>query len=379
MQGQRQRRPPFTIPLLLLVALSLFAQATPAETAPGPAARWLQAAADGAPVSLPLEDGPRLALLAESALLRATGVRVLEGSLVDEPRSEVRIVVADGEAMGIVVRADGASVFGTSPDVARAWGGASSAEPHVDLPGDAEDYIYDATRFDALSEYALGEPECRRYFPEEELAPASGLRDGWAERRLQVAFAYDAAYGRAFGANALPAAVFLAATVDATYAYDLDIRVEAVDIHGHDEAEFPTTHFQGVIEDAQRHYEAAHPSLRRELVHVVTGREIPDAAGMANCIGGAGNESLAYSWGEAAPDRYSPRIASDASTRIAAHEIGHLLAAHHHYASCGETGYRAFRTTEACTIMLPVVDLMQLRFSSLNRLVMRGYADAHDL
>ena len=62
---------------------------------------------------------------------------------------------------------------------------------------------------------------------------------------------------------------------------------------------------------------------------------------------------------------------------VAAHEIGHLMGAHHHYANCVE-GIRPDELLglelTPCTLMFNAVNPASLRFSSVNGPVVRGHA-----
>jgi len=65
----------------------------------------------------------------------------------------------------------------------------------------------------------------------------------------------------------------------------------------------------------------------------------------------------------------------DAYPEIAAHELGHLMGAHHHYANCVEgllTG--AANDLSPCTLMFNFVDFQSLNFSQINGPVVRGHA-----
>lgn len=112
-------------------------------------------------------------------------------------------------------------------------------------------------------------------------------------------------------------------------------------------------------------------------------------AGMANCIGGVRFkdrlQSIAIS---EAYYKYEVRylgapqafvtVFKDGSALIAAHEIAHLLGAHHHYANCVENA-SASRLAERrefmpCTVMDQTLFFSALRFGQLEGAVVRGHA-----
>lgn len=135
-------------------------------------------------------------------------------------------------------------------------------------------------------------------------------------------------------------------------------------------------------------------SLYTDVVYVLTDKDIEEApplgnavAGLADCIGGVRYDHHAFAVGEAysepfslvpAPSPPNPIFYTNFGAKVAAHEIGHLFGAHHHYMNCLEVppptdpnyGYGGDR----CTLMTNFVDFTSLRFSSVNRSVVRGHA-----
>lgn len=105
-------------------------------------------------------------------------------------------------------------------------------------------------------------------------------------------------------------------------------------------------------------------------------------AGMADCIGGIRFPFRAFAVGEAhetPPYDVPVAIGRSIPGKILAHEIGHLLGAHHHAANCGEAVPAAVleRSTDLCTLMFNDIGLVSLRFSTPNRVVVRGHARAY--
>ncbi len=122
-----------------------------------------------------------------------------------------------------------------------------------------------------------------------------------------------------------------------------------------------------------------------DIVHVLTLKDIADAGntavvGMADCIGGVkdGAHAFSVSEGIGTPAFHLGPIGMDVeqAARVAAHELGHLLGAHHHYANCVEGALNAAASIEAatCTLMFNVVNLAVTNFSAVNGTVVRAHA-----
>ena len=132
-----------------------------------------------------------------------------------------------------------------------------------------------------------------------------------------------------------------------------------------------------------------------EVVYLLTAKELysgpdePDAdnraygiAGLADCIGGIAFPHRAFAIGERlsfGEQSSSIELGARLPGKILAHEVGHLLGAHHHYANCVENVPAAALGTSAdvCTLMFNDVGLVSLRVSAVNRAVVRGHAIAH--
>lgn len=97
---------------------------------------------------------------------------------------------------------------------------------------------------------------------------------------------------------------------------------------------------------------------------LVISRQLQGASS-ADCIGG-----IRFPENGFATSRYVE--GSDRNAIIAAHELGHVFGAHHHYANCAE-GLSVENGTW-CTVMLPVY-ATALRFSALNGAIVRGHAE----
>ena len=101
------------------------------------------------------------------------------------------------------------------------------------------------------------------------------------------------------------------------------------------------------------------------------------AGGVADCIGGIRFADRAFAFGsiDYATEGLVPSPTGNEGV-IAAHEIGHLLGAHHHYANCVEAQPSgALRgDTNPCTTMWPAAANASSTFGLLERSFIRSYA-----
>ncbi|HUR50185.1 MAG TPA: M12 family metallo-peptidase [Acidimicrobiales bacterium] len=106
-------------------------------------------------------------------------------------------------------------------------------------------------------------------------------------------------------------------------------------------------------------------------------------AGQAACVGGIRYPTEAFVVSEVKDDRgydYSLVTMSGQKTaKIVAHELAHLLGAHHQYANCAEGAPSEMDRNEAspCTLMFNDVGLLSLAFGTLEGTVARGYASEY--
>lgn len=66
----------------------------------------------------------------------------------------------------------------------------------------------------------------------------------------------------------------------------------------------------------------------------------------------------------------------EATAEVFAHEIGHLMGAHHHYANCVEGNLSSAGPSDVspCTLMFPAVNFASLNFAALEAATVRGHA-----
>jgi hypothetical protein len=152
--------------------------------------------------------------------------------------------------------------------------------------------------------------------------------------------------------------------------------------------EYESVSFQGtegdaLIQQAKDYYGGSRPA-GSDLVYVLSSKDLTSAgdtglAGLADCIGGVRFDDRAFAVGEAVGiDELAigPFLLEvDAHPEIAAHELGHLMGAHHHYANCVEGVLQGeANDLSPCSLMFNFVDFQSLNFALVNTTVVRGHA-----
>lgn len=144
---------------------------------------------------------------------------------------------------------------------------------------------------------------------------------------------------------------------------------------------FTGTEADGLIQQAKNHFGGQRPA-GSDLVYVLTSKDQTDLGnpgnvGKAACIGGIAYPDQAFATGEDVdlPDTiFGPIALRDYTAKTMAHEIGHLLGAHHHYANCAESHVQDLGQAAPCTLMFNDIVLASYEFSFLNGRVARGHA-----
>lgn len=157
-----------------------------------------------------------------------------------------------------------------------------------------------------------------------------------------------------------------------------------------------------LIEDAKAHV-GGKATGDLDVVYVLTNKDLwnVDVAdgsqsygllGLADCIGGIRYDDRSFVVGEwITGDAYSfaiddnvpsraVRVYGHLTAKIFAHELGHILGAHHHYGNCaqGVSGDDMLLADVApCTLMFPEATLISHGFGSLEAAVVRGYTASH--
>lgn len=154
------------------------------------------------------------------------------------------------------------------------------------------------------------------------------------------------------------------------------------------EVPFATNNADAMIQGAKDYFGGVRPK-GYDLVYVMTTKDIESGgntavAGLADCIGGVAYDDSAFAVGEDfGAEEDAGRVLGpfrhtvNGSAVVVAHELGHLMGAHHHYGNCVEGNsledLQAFELTP-CTLMFNAVNFASLPFSTVNRTVVRGHA-----
>ncbi len=130
--------------------------------------------------------------------------------------------------------------------------------------------------------------------------------------------------------------------------------------------------------DASKSLVGGHVPDGFDIVYTMTTKELTDSEGMADCIGGVRYPGNAFAVGEDFSDDGEGETGllsgyKNATAKIAGHEIGHLMGAHHHYANCAE-GFGA-DDSAVCTLMFNYIDFQTNRFGTLESNVIRGHTE----
>lgn len=111
-----------------------------------------------------------------------------------------------------------------------------------------------------------------------------------------------------------------------------------------------------------------------DVVHVLQPK---DYGGLADCIGGVRYPNRGFVASTYDPHDTVLSKGLNYSAGLAAHEIGHELGAHHHYANCVQAitpEAVLARELSACTVMFNSTDFVARTFSTLNAAIVRGHA-----
>ena len=145
-----------------------------------------------------------------------------------------------------------------------------------------------------------------------------------------------------------------------------------------------------ILEEAKAAVGGQRPSWAH-IVWAFTDRNIADGSsgtsvlGKADCIGGISDPARSFAVSEKvdaqpAQVRFGLPfwLLFEPEAIAVAHEIGHLLGAHHHMANCGEgTNPEEPQKITPCTLMFNDVSLSRLKFGSTEKPVVRGYTEAY--
>lgn len=156
----------------------------------------------------------------------------------------------------------------------------------------------------------------------------------------------------------------------------LDARYETVAFEPEDPGEIPASTSTRLLDDMKKWTLGERPA-DVDVVYLLTEKDLSDAAGRADCIGGVRYPDAAFAVGENyRSENLLGIFYKNGTAKIAAHEIGHLMGAHHHYANCAEGTPGAVEEVgpTPCSLMFNFIDFLSLRFSVLEGAAVRGHA-----
>lgn len=317
---------------------------------------------EGRDVTLSLRDNPIVSPEARASLKRhghdISDIQILQGEVAGDPGSIARITVSDSEAIGYIRTSAGSFDIGANPrgeDIRRpALTGlkiddGAPAELHFDCEGWTPGH------------YAT-----------------EGLVGGqWGSRiTFDLAVVVDQTYVTQWSkgdGNWLNDALATVNSADGIYD-QLQIDINLVDIHSD---LFPNSDSTQLLTDIKFHYRAYHPEMNRDAVALLVYKEI-GPLGQASCIGSAGMDdraNLVMTTNSAPFNLLGVQLYSNIYGKTLAHEMGHLLRAHHHYSNCVQATREPI--SDACTLMTPFVDELDEVIGSVEAVVMRGWANDH--
>lgn len=147
------------------------------------------------------------------------------------------------------------------------------------------------------------------------------------------------------------------------------------------------TEAKDLLEQAKKVYDGKRPK-GVDVVYTLTDKDIAataspagkNVAGLADCLGGIRFPNRAFAVGEVdRPKGGTPPILpfpiTDIAGKTMAHEIGHLLGGHHHYASIESVDQGG---PQVFTLMGPTLGIITLRFSTLNSAMVRGHLELRE-
>jgi hypothetical protein len=156
-----------------------------------------------------------------------------------------------------------------------------------------------------------------------------------------------------------------------------------------------TTSVSDELIDAAKETVGGQPPQGIDLVGVFTAKSMQSATGgagtvvgQADCIGGIRWPDTSFFVVSDIRNIEDPQTGTtgtlnslglnpnvDATAEVFAHEIGHLMGAHHHYANCveGNLSSTGPRDVSPCTLMFPAVNFASLNFAALEAATVRGH------
>lgn len=173
-----------------------------------------------------------------------------------------------------------------------------------------------------------------------------------------------------------------------------------VDFWAMDVQDQPTKEGSALIQWTKDHLGGVRP-FGADLVYTMTSKEVfggtaagsgtPEGdreyglLGIADCIGGVRYPNHAIAIGEYVEPGFdifgleAVYLYKHMSAKVMAHELGHVLGAHHHYGNCNEGAAYVINDLDAspCTLMFPDASALGLEMGTLEASTIRGHANAY--
>lgn len=274
---------------------------------------------------------------------------------------------ADGYESTVISTTDGSAYY----DV--------RVQPYTVLPGSSYSGLVQPSRGEPVDEVT----ECLEVVPENIGLPAI---DGGERVELSVMLLLD-------GTDAAAAQAIMAKAAESYRPLNIDLVLKKT------KAVAYTTTVSTELISAAKSTVGGKPPAGIDIVGVFTTKTMQSATGgagtvvgQADCIGGIRWDSTSFFVASDIRNIENPTTGQtgtlnsmglnpnvDAGSEVFAHEIGHLMGAHHHYANCVEGQLTSGSPTDVspCTLMFPAVNFASLNFAALEGGTVRGHAVNH--
>lgn len=252
-------------------------------------------------------------------------------------------------------------------------------QPYIINPGSSYSGVAQATRKQPVDTVR----ECLELVPEN---IGSTLIDGGERVELSVLLLLD-------GTDAAVAQQLMARAAESYKPLNIDLVLKGTKTVAY------TTSISDQLIQAGKNTVGGKPPKGIDLVGVFTNKTMQGATadagtvvGQADCIGGIRWDDTSFfvvsdirnienpttgQTGTLNSLGLNPNV--DATAEVFAHEIGHLMGAHHHYSNCAEGNLTSAGPSDVspCTLMFPAVNFASLNFAALEGATVRGHAVNH--
>lgn len=314
-------------------------------------------------------------------------VRAYEGEVEGKPGSLVRLTVTPDWARGTIRVNDVQYLIrlGLNGNLPFASDLGSTPSAPVNASAATASYAWQEAPFTFYDRPDQTFHDCLRPVPEDVkpmLEPLPGPTDE-APLVARIVLDADAQFLNQTGRHAFPLMVAFLNEVDSIYQHEVGIRFQLVGVHGNtDEGYYLPPEDEAPLGKLAEYWNAR-PDVARDVVHIFTGQ--PSSYAQANCIGGAGQPEIAYTF---TPLNWA-RDYVVFHEQAMAHELGHIFSAHHHYGNHVEGMWSAAGPRGAPDgVAAPQAGLATIMiqgytpgakpvFGTFEKSVIRGWAEKH--